>query len=48
MIAYEWTGTGTSSGRPFDTTGLMVFEMDGEMIAKSYLFYDSAEWFNIP
>lgn len=46
LIVYEWTASGTSRSLPFETTGVMVFEMDGELIARSFLYYDSAEWFN--
>ncbi|MDJ0497455.1 MAG: nuclear transport factor 2 family protein [Acidimicrobiia bacterium] len=47
VIVYEWTASGTSNSLPFETTGVLVFEMHGDLIARSYLFYDSDEWFNL-
>lgn len=47
VIVYEWTARGTRRDLPTETTGVILFEMDGDLIARGYLLYDTAEWFNV-
>ena len=47
VISFEWTSTGTSNGLPFETSGVSVFEMDGDLIARHIIYYNGAELFNV-
>ncbi len=54
VVVTEWTWTGTSSTHaraasdqtPFSTTGITVFEMDDDLIARGLIYYDHDDLFN--